>query len=134
MTERKYSKYITTDLDTSRFSPDQNAEYAKWATRVLMLDDNVTEGAMKFSCSWYFGAPDKPLEAHTHDYNELLGFFGCDPENPHDLGGEIEFWLEDEQYFIDKSCLIFIPKGMKHCPLSTRRIDRPFFHFGVVTE
>ena len=39
-----------------------------------------------------------------------------------ELGGEIELWLEDEQLIITRSCLVFIPRGMKHCPMFVRRI------------
>ena len=35
--------------------------------------------------------------------------------------------LEDEQYTITESCLIFVPAGMKHLPLIFRRIDYPVF-------
>ena len=65
--------------------------------------------------------------------DEIIGFFGTDTENVFDLGGEIEFWLEDEKYLLTKSCLIFIPGGMKHCPIKFLKIDRPIFHFLMVT-
>jgi hypothetical protein len=29
--------------------------------------------------------------------------------------------------------MLFIPAGMKHCPLIIKRADRPIFHFTVVT-
>ena len=50
------------------------------------------------------------------------------------LGGEVEFWIEDEKHMITRSCLIFIPGGMKHCPLLLTRVDRPIFHFSTVTS
>ncbi len=58
---------------------------------------------------------------------------GSDPENPRDLGGEVEFWLEDEKYMLTKSCLIFVPKGLRHCPLRVVKADRPilFLAFSV---
>ena len=59
----------------------------------------------------------------------MLGFFGSDFDAPYDLGGEIEFWLEDEKFLLTKSCLIFVPKGMYHCPLVIREVRRPIFHF-----
>jgi hypothetical protein len=71
---------------------------------------------------------------HTHDADEIIGFFGNNPQDPYDLGGEIEFWLEDEKHILTKSCLIFVPRGMKHCPLILRRVDRPIFHFTTVTS
>jgi hypothetical protein len=50
---------------------------------------------------------------------------------PHDLCGEIELWLGDEKHILTKSCMVFIPKGLKHCPLVFRRVDRPIFHFSA---
>jgi hypothetical protein len=85
---------------------------------------------------WALGVSsrEQDLEAHTHDYNEVLGWIGTDWKNPHDLGGEIEFWMEDEKYILTKSCIIYIPKGVRHCPLKDLKVDRPFIHFGVITE
>ena len=71
---------------------------------------------------------------HTHDFDELLGFIGSDWDNPAELNAEVEFWLEDEKYILTKSCVIFIPKGLTHCPLKLLRCDRPVFHFGIVPE
>ena len=72
---------------------------------------------------------DRRAGSHAHDYDETLGFFGTDFADPYDLGGEIEFWIEDEKFLLTRSCLIFIPKGTYHCPLVIHRVDRPIFHF-----
>jgi hypothetical protein len=29
--------------------------------------------------------------------------------------------------------MVFIPAGMNHCPLKLNRVDKPIFHFSVVT-
>jgi hypothetical protein len=42
--------------------------------------------------------------------------------------------MEDEKFIINKSCMIFVPAGIKHCPLILKRVDRPIFHFTVVTS
>ena len=135
MPESKYGKYIVTELKTD-FSKEFNEQYAKLANRVLWIDDKVVESAFQMNTSWYFKPQpeDRPLEAHTHDADEIIGFFGNNHDNPHDLGGEVEFWMEDEKHIITKSCLIFVPGGMKHCPLILRRVDWPIFHFSVVTS
>ena len=70
---------------------------------------------------------------HVHDCPEIIGFFGGNPESPYDLGAEVEFWLEDEMHLITTSAMIFVPAGLKHCPLILRRVDRPIFHFSVLT-
>jgi hypothetical protein len=137
MDNTKYGKYIVSDLKTpARFTPEFNAAYAKWATRVLWIDDKVVDGAFQMNCSWYIRPPDvktNEARAHTHDADEIIAFFGSDYQNPYDLRAEIEFWLEDEMHIITRSSLIFVPRGMKHCPLILRRVDRPVFHFSTVT-
>jgi hypothetical protein len=30
--------------------------------------------------------------------------------------GLVEFWIEDEQFMLTKTCTIYIPNGIKHCP------------------
>jgi hypothetical protein len=134
MGESKYGKYIVSDL-RAPFSKEYNESYAKFATRVLWMDEKVVEGAFQMNVSWYLKPQEgeSPLAAHTHDPNEIIGFFGNNHEDPYDLGGEVEMWLEDEMHIITKSSLIYVPSGMKHCPLILRRVDRPIFHFSVVT-
>lgn len=137
MMESRTAKYIVSQLKPDLFDNDFNERYAKWAKRVLWLDNTVVDGAFQMNCSWYMKPSDQSSAAgkgHTHDCDEILGFFGSNPDNPNDLGGEIEFWLEDEKHIITKSSLVFIPKGMKHCPLIIRRVDRPIFHFSTVTD
>ena len=132
MSEKKYAKYIVTQLKAPETSPEKAAEYAKFARRILWMDDNVVEGAFQMNCSWYLHPKTQSLGGHTHEYDEIIGFFGSNPDDPYDLGGEVEIWLEDEQYILTSSCMIFVPRGMKHCPLLLRRVDRPIFHFTTV--
>ncbi len=61
---------------------------------------------------------------------EVIIFLGSNPDDPYDLGGEIEFWLEDERYDLTRSCFIWVPRGMKHCPMAVKRVDRPIIHLG----
>ena len=97
---------------------------------MVYLDDDVLKGAFYVECVWFWKGTEKPeVEAHTHPFDEVITFFGTNPDDPQDLCGEVEIWLEDEQYLLTKSCLIFVPKGMKHCPLHIKRVDRPIFHF-----
>ena len=138
MDNSKYGKYIVTQLKTPRhMTPEHNANYAKWAKRILYLDDDLIKGAFQMNCSWYLRPPDiktSESQAHSHDGDEIIGFFSNNPEKPYDLGAEVEFWLEDEMHLVTTSAMIFVPKGMKHCPLILRRVDRPIFHYSVLTR
>ena len=134
MSELKYHKYILTDLELPEDAQKRADEYAKRATRILWLEDFIIKGAPSIICSWYWKATEKEgTPSHVHDFDEVIGFFGSDPQNPHDLGGEVEFWIEDEKYVLTKSCLIFAPKGLRHCPLRVTRVDRPIFFLAVST-
>jgi hypothetical protein len=129
----KYGKYVVTELKTPDFRPEFVANYKKFATRILWMDSNNVPGAFQMNCSWYLHPNTHGAEAHQHDVDEIIGFFSNDSTRPYDLGGEIELWLENEKFIITKSSMVFLPAGMKHCPLIIRRVDRPIFHFSTVT-
>jgi hypothetical protein len=103
----------------------------------MSLDDVVLKGAMYCETVWMWPGgsdvyPETPEPySHAHDHDEIVAFFGTDWENPYELHGEIEFWIEDEKFMITKSCLIFIPKGMHHCPFIVHKVERPIFHFST---
>jgi hypothetical protein len=139
MAESKYGKYIVT-------RPKANIVKPPWSPqgpapgRVAYIDKEVVDGAFYMECVWIMpgmkpppGVDIKKLspQAHTHKYDEILGFFGSDTESIFDLGGEVELWLGDEKHTIKNSCLVFIPKGLQHCPLTFTRVDKPIFHFSV---
>jgi hypothetical protein len=73
------------------------------------------------------------MSHNTHDVDRACHLFGSDFNNPDELNGEIEFWYDDEQHIFTKSVMLFIPKGLKHCPLIIRRVDRPIFHYTAGT-
>lgn len=134
MAGRKYEKYILDKLVTPLGTQqrDKEVEYADRATRLLWLEDEIIKGASSVICSWYWKATEtEGTPSHTHDFDEVVGFLGSNWQNPGDLGGEVEFWLEDEKYTLTKSCLIFIPKGLRHCPLTVKRVDRPILFLAV---
>ena len=142
MSESPYSKYVITERRRDSrdaalpagVDPESVTNTASHR-KILSLDDVVLKGAMYTEAVWMWpGGSDVYPEtaepySHAHDYDETLGFFGTDFKDPYDLGGEIEFWIEDEKFLITKTCLIFIPKGTRHCPLVIHRVDRPIFHF-----
>ena len=76
MAKSKYDKYFLTDIKMPSESAEADAEYAKFATRMTRLDGSIIEGAFQFGLSWYYKSPHKPLPAHTHDFPEILGFYG----------------------------------------------------------
>jgi len=132
MIENTYGKYIVTELKLPSSVPQEMPDPEKYRQRILYLDNEIVKGSFYLSSGWYLKASDvQQADAHTHDFDEVVAFFGTDSENPLDLCGEIEFWLGGERYILNKSCLIFVPKGLIHCPYWIRRVDRPIVHFST---
>ena len=140
MTGPKYSKYVITEVPKKmvenlplprRIREQREKGNYVDSTWLFTLDNTIARGGFYTNCVWLWekkGSEDIELEiAHTHNFDETLGFVGTVPGKPHELGGEIEFCLEDEKFVLDKSCLVFVPSGMKHLPLYVRRIDYPIF-------
>jgi hypothetical protein len=134
--EGQYGKYIVQTLQepATLGSPEFKEMYSKFAKRILWIDANVVEGAFQMNTAWYFAVPakDPVFEEHAHDYDELIGFYGSDPADPYDLGAEMELTINGETHILTRTSMIFIPGGMKHMPLSIKRVDRPVFHFSIV--
>jgi quercetin dioxygenase-like cupin family protein len=128
-----YKNYLVQDL---RMPPEKKAiekDYNKYARRILWMDENVVPGAFHLNTAWYLKAA-ATLEnvPHAHAEDEIIGFLGSNPDKPEDLNGEIELWIDGEQHIITRSAMVFVPGGLKHCPLILRRVDRPIFHYTVV--
>ena len=98
-------------------------------TPLLWMDESVVKGAFYLECNWFHKPTQFSPKTHTHEFDEVLAFIGMDPENPNDLCGEVELWLEDEKLTLTESCIVYIPRGTAHCPMHIRRADKPIFHF-----
>ncbi len=133
MAASKFDKYVVQELKAP-FTAEENARYATFARRILWIDDKVVPGAFQMNCSWYLKTIPRGPTPHTHPVNEIIGFFGNDPDDPYNLHGEVEMWLGDQKFIIDKTAMVFIPAGLKHCPLLLKRVDKPMFHYSVVTS
>lgn len=67
-------------------------------------------------------------DPHVHPNDEALVFVGLDPDNPDYLGAEIEFRFGEEQevHVFDTPTVVIAPKGLVHCPLITRKVEKPY--------
>ena len=147
MAEGKYCKYICTDLKKEIRLPGyvtgENSTKVKPGERrrinhVIWMDSEIIPGAFYSECIWLFPGQEIKNEridngggskSHAHPFSEVITFFGTNWDDPTDLGGEVELWLEGEKHVLTKSFLCYVPAGMSHCPLKINRIDRPMFHF-----
>lgn len=98
-------------------------------TLLLWIDGKKLKGAPYTEAVWFKTTNDTGPEAHSHEFDEFIGFFGTDPEHPDELGGEVAFFIEDKKFSFTKSCLVYIPRGVEHSPILVPKMDRPLLHF-----
>jgi hypothetical protein len=67
-------------------------------------------------------------DPHVHPYDECLLFVGMDPDNPDYLGAKIEIHMGEERevHVFDTPTVVVAPRGLVHCPMITRRVDKPY--------
>jgi hypothetical protein len=120
--------------------PKANAKYPSYRVKndpkvvkpIVQVDKDTVPGAQFFAeTKWILPETKKEIklcESHTHNFNEVLGFFGFNYDNIQDLGAEIEITIDGEKNIVDRSFSACIPAGVPHGPVIIRNIKRPIFH------
>ena len=124
MAQGIYDKYfITEPVEPGKFAPR------------LFFNSRKYFGEKNFSLRWnYITQPylmeEKP---HSHDFDQFLHFYGADPSNVREFGAEVELYLgeEGEKHVITATTIVHIPKGMIHCPLNFKKVDKPIIFMNV---
>jgi hypothetical protein len=91
------------------------------------------DGSLAKDCKSVFAEDDDTsMLDHSpmyHNYREIYLYNGTNPDDPKDLGGEVELWLgcgdQAEKYMINEPTCVYIPPGLMHTASIVRRIDRP---------
>ncbi|MCK4862850.1 MAG: hypothetical protein KAS25_01070 [Dehalococcoidales bacterium] len=130
-------KYFVTELKQNFVQADWTPTFTDDEAMLLIkMDSEVRKGAFYMDTAWYWPG-DWPASKgeegvvgeHVHDYDEAIAYIGTNPDDPYDLCGEVELWIDGKQNILDRSFIAFVPAGIKHCPLKIKRVDRPIFHF-----
>ena len=125
MKQLKYSKYFLNEL-----APETRTKgFGKMPSMVAFTDNAIIPGSHFFSVM-VMGprALSREHGPHTHKDPEILVALGTDPDNPKELGAEIELYMgpEMEKHIITQSTMVFIPANFIHCPFRVTRVARPF--------
>jgi hypothetical protein len=107
-----------------------NADYmAAWNGKNMEgFKLNFTFAFHKDTGPWHGGK-----DPHVHPNDEVLLFVGTDPERPDYLGAEIriEMGKEREAHVFDYPAAVVAPKGFVHCPLVTRKVEKPYIFSAI---
>jgi len=132
MTKKDYSKYLVAK-PAYEVTPDFEVKGRRPA--MTLLSGNLIKGVDYYiETGWVFGMPDPNphILEHVHDYDEIVIHLGTDPDNQEELGGEIEFMLEGQPLTINKTSAVFVPRGMKHGPLTWKKYEKPHLELTIM--
>jgi hypothetical protein len=127
MAENKYSKYVIRQPMT------KSAFNVVTAPQLTVFGDKNFGGA-NFSLGWsYLTKPFLMVDiAHSHDYDQFFVFAGSNLENVMEFDAVVEFYLGGEKQIIDTTSVIFVPKGLLHCPLNVKIVNKPIMYMDIV--
>jgi hypothetical protein len=130
MAKLKYGKYVLKHaLETGDFGP---------GVSVVGERDFKSDFSIGFTVIVKTGLME-PLHVHPQ-FDMYVSFMGLDPKNIEDLGAEIWMYMgkegEQEKYVITTPTTVYIPKGVWHCPLDFKRVDKPllFVHSTIAPK
>ncbi len=125
MAERKYGKYFLTEpqLRTKFAIPTMAPSALVEAKTHFGADSNL-------SLAWRYIVKPMVMDEipHAHpDFDEFLVFLGGNLENMFDFDADIDISMGKEREIcnIDKATIVYIPKGLFHCPINFKRISKP---------
>jgi hypothetical protein len=127
MAETKYGKCFLT------YEGKQNLPVG----RILAnFDGTVVKGSFSYVVHWTNPGQDflNSVNAkighppHLHREAEILFHIGMNPEDPMDLGAEVEFYIGEkmERHVITTTSVTFIPPMVIHAPYRIIKVHRPF--------
>lgn len=136
-----YGKYYLTNYSSPTKWYENLPTYDKSASEtILLVDHSVVHDdieAMAYVAEFKY-KPQKwalgNLQMYHNDSRKVYMFIGTDVNNPFELGGEVEFGIEDEIHIIDKPCMVTLPAGMKHGPINVTKVKKPFIQMELCPE
>lgn len=94
----------------------------------LMRSADVDSSKVFMAYSWVHPTSEPVfwVHEHVHEFDEVLMWMGSDPDNLHDLGGDLYMTIEGEKHVVNTTGSVYIPAGTRHCPLGFEVVRRPF--------
>ncbi|OGO20170.1 MAG: hypothetical protein A2Z15_00535 [Chloroflexi bacterium RBG_16_50_11] len=126
MVKMKYSKYFLHELPEEQ----RKKGFGRMPSMVAYTDNDIIAGSKYFSVMLMGEEATKGIGhgPHIHQDPELLVALGTDPNNPKDLGADMEMCMgpEMESHIITESTMIWIPAKFIHAPFRILKVRRPF--------
>ena len=135
MAETKYGKYFLSD-------PYGKARHPEILSKIIHIGQGEEVGGGNFPVATNFAITMEGIhqafqmteKTHVHDdFDEILCFVGGNPMDFQDFGAEAELCLgeELEKHTITKTTFVYVPKGLVHCPIAFKRVDKPIIFCAI---
>ena len=134
MAQPKYSKYQV-KVPIREVGANLKVKGVTLPTRTYMSNKLVPGCNVYLEFTWIHEMPEPSFVVpaiHSHPYDQVTLTIGSDPHNPEYLGAEIEFVVGDEKLIIDKTSAVYLPKGLKHGPLTWKRFEKPHIEMAIM--
>ena len=127
--DKKYAKYIIEQTPAPPNHERPADPEAAGGSNVLYIDSEL-DGKIPNATYLNVALIAKPFsmgvfQQHAHTFDEYVMFIGTNIAKPFDLDGIVEFWMEDEKYILTKTCAVFVPRTVYHCPFVFHEVNSP---------
>jgi hypothetical protein len=137
MAENKFEKFIVRDAvqPFPQMGGNLNSPFVSGGPDLM----KAIEGAIPNFALYYVLRAGMFMEGpHYHTNDEYLMFISSDPHDMKNLGAvvQVAYGEEWEKVEFSTSALVYFPKGLQHCPIYVKTMDRPFLfgHFWPMGE
>jgi len=77
--------------------------------------------------------PDAAMPEMVHNnFEEIVLHIGGDPENPEDLGADMEFYVGGQCLAFDTGSALFVPRGLHHGPIFCKEYRKPHIVIAIM--
>lgn len=125
MAETKYGKYLTRDC----IRPDREGGFIS-STRHLK---SFGGGNYSIDCIYVTFPRIMITKPHHHEFDQYLGFFSTNPDDPNDFDAEVELSLgeEQEKQIITAPTVAYMQAGLHHGPVNFAKVNKPVLFVDV---
>jgi hypothetical protein len=105
---------------------------------MTFMSNNLVPDAntyLEFSWIWGIPDPDPHIMEHVHeDSNELVFHIGSNPDDPEELGAEIEIYLDGKPLLIKRTSALYAPRKIYHGPLKWKSYTKPHIEMAIIFD
>lgn len=128
-----YDKYLVKEPVVQN-QPDGNVQNRTNPPLIYLSDEQIPGIKFNVEFGWVWGMPqpDPYLDEQVGQYDEIILNIGGDCYNPEDLGADIEFSLGGQVLSTNSTGAVFIPKGVRHGPLTYKNYRHPHVRISIL--